>query len=80
MIYGIEAGMIPTMQNARKLTIMIPEDLLKKAQEATGEGVTPTIRRGLEIVAAGRAYEKLRRLRGKVKFSIDFKKLREDRR
>ncbi len=67
------------MEAARKITIIVPNNLLKKAQAATGEGITPTIRQGLELVAAGKAYEKLRRLRGKVKFSINWKSLREDR-
>lgn len=65
---------------ARKITIQVPVGLLRKAQEATGTGITPTIRQGLELVAAGRAYEKLRRLRGKVAFSVDWKRLREDSR
>ena len=64
---------------ARKVTIEVPRDLLRKAQKSTGEGVTATIRRGLELVAATRAYQELRRLRGHVKFSIDWRKLREDR-
>jgi hypothetical protein len=67
------------MPTAKKVTIFVPEDLLHRAQEATGEGITPTIRQGLELVAAGRAYERLRRLKGKVKFSIRLKDLREDR-
>lgn len=67
------------MSTARKITIQIPEDLLKKAQGATGLGITPTIRQGLEIIAAGPAYEKLLRLKGKVKLSLDLKSLREDR-
>ena len=57
----------------------IPGSLLRKAQKSTGEGVTATIRRGLELVAASRAYEGLRRLRGRVKFSVDWQRLRQDR-
>jgi hypothetical protein len=68
------------MATARKITIQLPVDLLRKAQRSTGEGVTATIRRGLELVAAERAQEELRRLRGSVTFSIDLKKLRADRR
>ena len=68
------------MDAARKVTVEIPEDLLRKAQEATGEGITATIRQGLELVAAGRAYNRLRKLKGKVEFSIDWKALREDHR
>lgn len=62
----------------KKLTIQVPEDLLARATAASGRGITPTIRRGLELVAAGRAYAKLRRLRGRVKFSIKLSRLRED--
>jgi hypothetical protein len=68
------------MGAARKITVQLPADLLRKAQRSTGEGVTATIRRGLELVAAERAQEALRGLRGKVAFSIDWKKLRSDRR
>ena len=67
------------METARKITVQIPENLLKKAQKATGLGITPTIRQGLQLVAAGGAYRKLRRLKGKVRFSLDLKALREDR-
>lgn len=67
------------MNTAKKITIEVPQTLLKKAREATGKGITATIRQGLELVAASRAYEGLRKLRGKVKFSINLKKLREDR-
>lgn len=67
------------MNTAKKITVQIPGGLLKKAQSATGEGITPTIRQGLELLAAARAYSKLRRLRGKIRFGINLKKLREDR-
>ncbi|OGQ08244.1 MAG: hypothetical protein A3G32_08890 [Deltaproteobacteria bacterium RIFCSPLOWO2_12_FULL_40_28] len=66
------------MEAAKKITIQISEDLLHKAQQVTGRGITPTIRQGLELIAASLAYEKLRSLRGKVKFSLDLQKLRED--
>ncbi len=62
----------------KKLTLEVPEDLLKRATKATGEGVTPTVRRGLELVAASGAYTKLRALRGKVKFSVKLAELRAD--
>jgi hypothetical protein len=67
------------MSAPRKVTVEIPADLLRRAQKSTGEGITGTIRQGLELVAASRAYEELRRLKGRVSFSIDWKKLREDR-
>jgi hypothetical protein len=62
----------------RKLTIEIPADLLDRATTASGKGVTPTVRRGLELVAAGGAYGRLRRFRGKVKFGLKLSELRLD--
>jgi hypothetical protein len=62
----------------RKLTVEVPDDLLARAVSATGKGITPTIRRGLELVAASGAYARLRELRGKVKFRIKLSELRED--
>jgi hypothetical protein len=43
------------MEPTRKITVALPRELLRKAQKATGAGITATIRRGLELVAAGRA-------------------------
>lgn len=67
------------MEHAKKITIQIPENLLRKAQAYTHQGITPTIRQALELISAGRAYEKLRTLKGKVKFSISLKELKKDR-
>lgn len=67
------------MSTPKKVTVEIPADLLRRAQKSTGEGITGTIRKGLELVAASRSYDELRRLRGRVAFSIDLRKLREDR-
>jgi post-segregation antitoxin (ccd killing protein) len=63
----------------QKVTVHVDRDLLRKARVRTGKGVSATIRHGLELVAAGEAYERLRALRGKVAFSIDVGRLREDR-
>ncbi len=62
----------------KKLTVEVPNDLLERATAATGQGITPTIRRGLELVAASGAYARLRKRRGRVKFSIKLSELRED--
>ena len=67
------------MSAVRKVTVELPADLLRRAQRSSGEGVTSTIRRGLELIAAGRAYRDLRRLKGRVSLSIDVAALREDR-
>ena len=63
----------------RKVTVHLPEALLRKAQQSTGKGLTETIRDGLRLVSAGDAYRELQRLRGKVKFSVTLRTLREDR-
>ena len=67
------------MAKPRKVTVEVPGELLERAQRSTGEGITATIRRGLELVAAGRAYDDLRALRGKLPLRIDLDRLREDR-
>lgn len=67
------------MEAAKKITVEVPSGLLRKATKSTGLGITPTIREGLKLVAASSAYERLLKLKGKIKFSINLKKLREDR-
>jgi hypothetical protein len=64
---------------AKKVTIELPEELLEKAQEATGTGITQTIRMGLQLVAASQAYDNLRQARGKVRFSRSLAELKADR-
>jgi len=63
----------------RKITVEIPQDLLEKAQQASGSGITQTIRTGLQLLAASQAYDNLRQLRGKVRFSRTWKELKDDR-
>lgn len=60
----------------KKLTILVPEDLLRKATKATREGATPTVRMGLRLLAARRAYDRLLDLQGKVKFSLTWQEMR----
>lgn len=52
------------MKARRRVTIVLPADLLSRAQPTTGEGVAATVRKGLELAAASRVYEELRQLRG----------------
>jgi hypothetical protein len=59
---------------ARKLTVHIDANLLRRARERTGAGITATIRHGLELVATGEAHDR------QVKFTLGLKALREDRR
>ena len=67
------------MQTARKITVEVPEELLEKAQKASGEGITQTVRTGLELVAASHTYARQRQLRGKVRFSRTLAELKADR-
>ena len=67
------------METARKITVEVPLDLLEKAQQASGTGVTQTVRAGLRLVAASRTYAGLRRLRGKVRFMRTLAELKADR-
>ena len=66
------------MNGARKITDEVPEELLEKAQEASGEGITQTVRAGLQL-AASRTYTHLLQLRGRVRFSRTAADLKDDR-
>ena len=63
----------------RKITVHISEDLLARAQQSSGQGITETVRQGLRLVAAGDTFRRVAKLRGTVRFSVDLARLREDR-
>ena len=67
------------MAKARKITVEIPDELLEKAQRASGVGITQTVRTGLQLLAASQAYDRLLQLRGKVRFSRTVAELKTDR-
>ena len=67
------------MKAQRKITVMLPELLIKRAMNASGTGLTPTLRKGLEVVAAKNTYQKLLALKGKFALDIDLDVLRKDR-
>ncbi len=67
------------MEAARKITVEVPLDLLEKAQKASGTGVTQTVRAGLQLVAASRAYARVRQFKGKVRFGRTLAELKADR-
>ncbi len=62
----------------KKITLEVPDDVLRRATAVTGQGITPTIRKGLELVAASGAYAQLRSLKGKIKFNVKLSELREE--
>jgi hypothetical protein len=67
------------MSVMRKITVEVPIKELRAAQDFTGAGVTETVREGLKRLAAIRAQQEMRSLRGTFKFGIDLDALREDR-
>ena len=67
------------MGTARKITVEISPKLLEKAQQASGTGITQTVRTGLQLVAASQAYAHLHQLRGKVRFTQTLPDLKADR-
>jgi len=67
------------METARKITVEVPPDLLERAQKASGGGITQTVRTGLQLVAASRAYARLRQFRGRVRFTRTLADLKADR-
>ena len=79
LTYGINAGIMIIVKAERKITVMLPKDLLARALEASGEGITPTLRKGLELVAAKAAYRSLLKLKGRFDLKMDLDELRRDR-
>lgn len=67
------------MSEVRKITVEVPAELLARAQAASGESLTATVRQGLRLIAAGGAFKNLRARRGKVRFSRSVAILRDDR-
>ena len=63
----------------RKITVLIPEDLLDSAMQSTDKNLTDTIKEGLKLLGAHRAYQQIAKLRGKIKLSYDVKRSRKDR-
>jgi len=68
------------MKPPRKITVLVPGELLDKAQRAARAGISETVRKGLKLLAANDAYDQLLEMRGRVKFSVDLNELRGDRR
>ncbi|MBI2027153.1 MAG: hypothetical protein HYS98_05040 [Deltaproteobacteria bacterium] len=64
----------------KKYTIELEESLVKSAVKATGKNFTDTVRQGLKIVAAARAYQELSKMRGAFDLELDVKGLRKDKR
>lgn len=75
----VKIDKIMVMSTAKKITTIIPTDLLKRAQKVTGEGITQTIKTALELLAKREIYRQVLSLKGTYKSKLDLKELREDR-
>jgi len=64
--------------NLQKVTVNLPTNLLKEATQNTGLGITETLRKSLELLNASVFYEEALSKKGKIKFGISVKNLRED--
>lgn len=63
----------------RKVTVHVPEHLLKEAQKQTGSGITQTVTAGLEKLAASAAYSGLLQMKGRHKVKVNVNASRQDR-
>jgi hypothetical protein len=64
----------------KKVTMELPENLVKAALAETKQSLTETVRQGLEILVSRRASKTLAALRGKLDLKINLSELRRDRR
>lgn len=62
--------------NTRRVTANLPAELLQKAMETTGEGITETIVEGLEQLRKRRFAQKALALRGKLHLNVETDKSR----
>ncbi len=63
----------------RKITVMISDKLIEKATKASGENLTATIRRGLELVSAKTVYQNALSLKGKVDLKLNLEDSRKEK-
>lgn len=67
------------MTEMRKITAVVPADLLARAQAETGAGISETLRIALQKMAHDRFYRGLQALKGKVFLEIDIEESRADK-
>jgi hypothetical protein len=63
-------------ERTRKITVNVPAELLDRARELTGLGVTETVVAGLEEIERARRRAALRQLRGRVRLELDLDETR----
>lgn len=65
------------MARGRRVTAVLPEDLLHDAMKATGKSMNDTLVAGLRLLRRARAYQKAMALRGKIRLEVDREASRE---
>ena len=60
--------MLVIMSAVRKITVIVPQELLEDATHVTGKGVTATVIEGLDELRKRERRMALRRLKGRVRF------------
>lgn len=63
--------------SVRKITVNLPEELLRKVQVIIHKNLTDTLIAGLEEILRRHQLKALHQLRGKIKFELDLKKTRQ---
>ena len=63
-------------ERMKKVTVFVPEGLLRRARAVSRSGITPTIRQSLQLYAARDVYDRLLKMRGKGGFSMTWQELR----
>lgn len=61
----------------KRVTVNLPDALLREAELVTGLGITETLVEGLKLLAQRRAYTKALELRGKLDLKLDLDASRE---
>ena len=67
------------MKTNKKYTLELDESLVKSAIHSTQKNFTETVRQGLKILAAAKAYRELSTMKGTVNLELDISKLRGKR-
>jgi hypothetical protein len=65
------------MKEITRLTVNLPEELLRKAMKVSRANKTTTLVQGLQQLIKNQAYQELKQLGGKIDFDLDLKKTRK---
>lgn len=63
--------------DTRRVTANLPVRLLRAAQTVSGQGITETLKLGLELVKRRHAAARLSSLKGKLRLDLDLEASRE---